>query len=241
MSQSRWVMGAILMVLGFAGPALAAKRGGWAMGANLGITTASQEDMNTLISNANKAQGGITTGGFGTAYELTGFLNYRFSGSIISLSFRPSYYTNSTSGNNGSGAPYNYSLSGLTFFPMFHLYLLESKYIRFFVNAGVGLGTLAGEVREDSASVEFSGAASGFQGGLGVEFCFTVNHCVNVEANYRVMDFPRNIASSASGTFDTANGSLSQASAGQEVELKGYDLKTSLTGIIGNIGYIYHF
>jgi opacity protein-like surface antigen len=121
------------------------------------------------------------------------------------------------------------------------LYLLESNYIKFFVNAGIGLGAMSGDITESTANVKFSGSNTGFQGGLGVEFCFSKNHCVNLEANYRVLDFPRNIASSASGTFTSTGGRITQAGNGQEVEINGSDLKTSLTGITGNLGYAFYF
>jgi hypothetical protein len=73
--------------------------------------------------------------------------------------------------------------------------------------------------------------------GVGSEFCFVDEHCLTVEGNMRYLPFDRNIASSVTGTM--AN--LTRADKKREVEIDDSDLKTTLSGFQGMIGYIYHF
>lgn len=204
--------------------------GGHSMEFGLGLLTASQDDINSLIKTARAA--GADTGDMGSAYELFGQYQYRFSGTIFAIAFRPSYVMQSATGSGG-GNSYNYKLSGFTFFPMFRLYPLENSFIKFFMQTGLGYGSLSGDINAGGNSIAFNGSAFGAMGGLGVDFCFTPNHCLTIEGNIRYLPMERNVASSASGTVP----GLSQSASGQEVEIGGGDLKTTLSGIQGSLAY----
>ncbi|MCB0419739.1 MAG: outer membrane beta-barrel protein [Bdellovibrionales bacterium] len=214
--------------------------GGWSLGANLGITASDQTDMNTLITRAN-SRDSISTGQFGNAWEFSGFISYRTS-SMLALQFRPSYYYSAVDGS-GSGGSYDYSVTGFTLFPIFRFYLLESNYIKFFTQVGVGWGFLFGSVKEGAASAEFSGNAMGTMAGLGAEFCFTGNHCISVEGNFRLLRVQRVTSDASTNNFVTtgATPSLSQSASGQEVELDGADLSATMSGVQGFIGYVFYF
>lgn len=213
--------------------------GGWSLGANLGITASDQTDMNTLITRAN-SRDSISTGQFGNAWEFSGYISYRTSG-MLALQFRPSYYYSTTDGT-GSGGSYDYSVTGFTLFPIFRFYLLENNYIKFFTQVGVGWGFLFGEVKEGAASAEFSGNAMGSVAGLGAEFCFTKNHCVSVEGNFRLLSVERVVSDASTDNFATgANPSLSQSTAGSEIELDNADLSATMSGVQGFIGYVFYF
>ncbi len=214
-----------------------------AVGGNLMITTSSQDDVNTLISRANSRVGGISTSDMGSAWELNGHYTYRFGKEMYALQISPSFFYQVSAGS-GTGGSYDYKLNGLTLFPMLRVYALENKFIKFFMQGGLGWGILYGDIEEGSGKVSFSGNAFGFKAGIGAEFCFTVNHCMNVEGNFRYLPIERNISSKYSGTF--ASNSVSQPplgdkNTGVEVEIDGQDLKTTLSGIQGVIGYTYWF
>lgn len=214
----------------------------WSIGALGGIITASENDLNALITRANNRGLSITTGQFANAYEFAGYLQRRFNGSVFALQLRPSYFTDSTTGS-GSGGSYNYALTGYTIMPLIRAYILESSGIKLFIQGGVGFGSLSGSVTEGAANINFSGNSYGYQAGIGVNFCFgsRSQHCVVTEGNLRYMAFERNIVSSVNGTFATGpSPSISQSSKGQEVEIDGHDLGTTMSGIQGIVGYQYN-
>ncbi len=218
--------------------------GGHSLGGGLGFITPGQSDTNTLISRANTRAGGITASSLSSAYELTGFYQYRFSGTMFAVQFRPSYFYQSSSGTGGTegsgyDGKYSYTLQGFTVFPALRIYPLESSFMRFFMQFGIGYGRLSGTFQEAGASVSFAGGAFGTLVGMGAEFCFTDNHCLNIEGNLRYLPIERNISSSSSGTF--ASDSLTQYGSDQEVEFSNQDLKTSMSGVQGIVAYAYKF
>ena len=231
-----------VLCLSLSQKSLAASAGGHSIGAGLIVMTPSQDDLNLLIQRANTREGGISTSSLNNAYELNVFYQYRFSGSMFALQFKPSYFLQSSTGSGTSGK-FNYSLDGFTVFPMLRMFPLENNYIKFLIQVGLGYGALFGRVDEAAANVSFHGSTFGYQAGLGAEFCFNANHCVSIEGNIRYLPISRNVASSQSGTW--AADSISQPNAGDitknEVELDGSDLATTLSGIQGQIGYIFTF
>lgn len=216
--------------------------GGWAFGGALGVVAASQDDINESISQANAGEGGISTGQLGNAWELYGFLEYRFSGMWLAFQLRPSFFYQNEDGKNGSGQTYEYGVTGYTVFPVARFYMLESNYIKFFSQLGIGVGIVKGEHKEEGNSIKYSGADMGYMLGLGAEFCLWGGpHCISVEGNFRYLSVDRVVADSASGTLYA----LSQAQKNKEVEIgdtgAGNDLSVTMSGIQGFIGYAYHF
>jgi hypothetical protein len=197
------------------------------IGVGLILTAPSQDDVNAVIDSNNTSQSRATNK-LGTAYELTANYQTRFSGSIFALQFRPSYFTQSS---NGSG--YDVKLNGFTFFPILRIYPLENSFIHFFLQTGIGYGKLNGSMSGPNGSLNWTGDAFGAMGGLGAEFSFTPDHALVIEGNLRYLPIQRNIASSVSGTPS----GFSQANNDQELEYGGQDLKTTLSGIQGIIGY----
>jgi hypothetical protein len=212
------------------------KSGSHSFGAGFISSNPSQDDIDSLIERANTAAGGISTKSMGGAYEFMVHYQYKFKGSMFALQLRPAYFYQSTKGTGG-GSNYNYVLSGFTLFPMFKLTPLENKFIKFYMQIGVGYGHLNGTIDEGPNSISFEGANFGGMAGVGSEFCFVDEHCLTVEGNMRYLPFDRNIASSVTGTM--AN--LTRADKKREVEIDDSDLKTTLSGFQGMIGYIYHF
>lgn len=213
-----------------------AKGGNFALSGNLGITTSSQSDVNTIIKNTNTAVSGVSTSELGNAWELGGFFQYRTSGSLA-LQFRPSYFYQKQS----SGSSYEYSVTGFLLFPVMRYYLLEDKFIKFFTNLGIGYGRLSGDIKDGASdSVSFSGGNLGYMAGLGAEFCFFGgSHCLNLEANFRYLDVDRVVADSGKGSAFTRT--VTQATSGQEVEINGKDLDVNMSGVNMFIGYIYYY
>lgn len=228
-----------VLVIAFSAPNAFAARGGGGNGSHsmefgLGLLTAGQDDINSLIKTARAA--GADTGDMGSAYELFAQYQYRFSGTMFAIAFRPSYILQSATGSGG-GNSYDYKLSGLTIFPIFRLYPLENSFIKFYMQTGLGYGRMSGDISAGGNSIAFAGSAFGAMGGLGVDFCFTPEHCLSIEGNLRYLPIERNLASSASGTVP----GLSQAASNQEVEINGSDLKTTLSGIQGSVAYTLNF
>lgn len=211
--------------------------GGHSMEFGLAILSAGQDDLNTMIKAARVDPATLaTTGDMGSAYELFAQYQYQFSGTMFAMLFRPSYIMQSATGS-GTGGSYDYKLSGFTIFPMLRMIPLENNFIKFFMQIGLGYGRLSTEITQGVNSISFAGGNFGAVGGLGADFCFTPSHCLTIEGNLRYLPIERNIASSATGSF--AN--LSQATNGQEVEIAGNDLKTTLSGIQGIIAYTLNF
>lgn len=221
-----------------------AKGGDGAMqiGLSAGIINTEQEHMNTLISRANTRVGGITTGALNTAYEGALHFGYRFSGSIITMMLRPSFFYQ-TSNGIGAGNDYKYSVTGFTVFPTLRIYPLENEFMKFFMQFGIGYGRGSSSIQEGDAKIDFAGDAFGTTMGLGAEFCYANTHCLVLEGNYRYLAMERNIATSASGTFDNAgaNPSLTQAEIHREVEMDNTDFRTRMSGLQFMTGYTLYF
>lgn len=208
--------------------------GGMAIGFGIGMMTASQDDLETHATAVNQAFSGRNAVKPGTGTEFSGFYEYRFSSSMFALHFQPSYFT-----QTGKGGTDTSTLTGLTLFPLLRLYPLENGFIHFYMQAGVGYGQLKGKIDQStSGSVEFSGSAFGAMAGLGSQFCFTPSQCMYLEGNFRYLPIQRNLVSSSYSS--TADG-FSRSGSGQELELNNADVQTTLSGIIGSIGYQLNF
>jgi hypothetical protein len=211
------------------------------LGFGFAYTGSSQDDLNSAIDDANTGTaGGISTKDFGGTYELFANWIYRFDRSDYALVVRPSYVWASTTGSGASGS-YDYKLSGFTIFPMFRIYPLENTFIHFFMQAGLGYGTLNGDITAGPASLKFKGSAFGAVGGIGADFCFTDVHCLTIEGNLRYLPIERNL--STGGTCSASNPipGLSQCGDSAEVERNGKDLGTTLSGVQGILAYTMMF
>ena len=209
--------------------------GGHSLGLGAGIVTASQDDLENHSTTVNQLGGGRSAQKPGSALEFDMYYEYRFSSTMFALQFRPSYFT-----QTGSGGTDKSTLTGYTFFPLFRFYPLENNFIRFFMQAGLGYGRLQGKIEQPGGSIEFSGGEFGAMGGLGAMFCFTDSHCIHLEGNFRYLPIERNM-SSASYSNTAATTGFSQAVKGQELEYQGNDLKTTMSGIMGTVGYTMNF
>lgn len=235
----------LVMSVGFlltfgAGNVYSASGEGSSIGFFIGTTGSSQSDMNSLIDTQNSGiNGPISTGKLTSALEFSAHWSYRFS-NMIGLHFRPSYFYQVTDGSSSvTGGSYDYSITGFTLFPMFRLFLLENNYIKFFTQLGIGWGFASGEIKEGAdLSVKFSGNASGFLGGIGAEFCIADVHCINVEGNFRYLPIERMTVDSSSGSAGLPSG-VTQISG--ELEIGGRDLSSTMSGIMGVLGYTYYF
>lgn len=193
----------------------------------LGLNTANQKDVNQWVDSLGYAG----TKNIGSGYEFFAAYEYRFSSSIFALQFRPSYYTSSASGGGIEAAS-----TGLTLFPMLRLYPLENKFMKFFMQIGLGAGMLTTKLSNSTTggSGTYSGSAFGAVAGLGAQFCFTDAHCMLVEGNGRYLPFERN-----SGSGTNLGGQITQFNG--ELELNNSDLATTLSGIQGSLGYVLNF
>lgn len=224
-----------LLSLSLFSTAYAASSGGSSIGGFFGTTGSSQSDLNTVITNVNTANG-VSVGKLTSAWEFAGHWTYRFSG-IVALQFRPSFFYQTDS----SGA-YEFSVTGFTLFPIFKFYWLESNYIKFFTQVGVGWGFATTEIKESGGAAKASGNNMGFLAGLGAEFCFFGgNHCVDVEGNFRYLPFERLTVDSSSGTLKAGTSSGGADASGKELEYSGADLGATFSGIMGIVGYTYYF
>ncbi len=215
------------------------KGGSLSMGLGLGLTTADQSGLNTMI-NVSKNTVAASTGTFSSGLEYVGHLTYRFSNDLVALQFRPTYFQQSVSGT-GSDGSHSYDLTGFTLFPMVRLIPLANEIIDFYIQAGIGYGKLDGSIANGTRKVSFSGSSFGMQVGLGADFCLLPDHCFGIEGNYRYLPITRNIAGSGTGPANLPYGA-SQAQTDRELEdLNGSDVGTSLTGISGVLGYTYIF
>lgn len=198
------------------------------MNFGLSLMTADQKDVNAWVDSLNT----VGTKNVPSGYEFYFAYEYRFSSSMFALHFRPSYYMASASGGGVSA-----DLSGFTFFPMLRLYPLENKFMKFFMQVGLGYGNLTTKLENTNSGGRgsFSGGSFGAVGGLGAQFCFTDAHCMLVEGNLRYLPFPRN---TGEGT-GTLGGSITQSTG--ELELSNNDLATTLSGIQGTLAYVLNF
>jgi len=206
----------------------AAGGGGHSINVGFGTMTADQKDVNAWVDSLSLAG----TKNVPSGYELFAAYEYRFSGSMFALHFRPSYYLASAS---GGGISANHS--GFTFFPMLRLFPLESKFMKFFLQVGLGYGTLTTKLENSNTggSGSYNGGAFGALGGMGAQFCFTDDHCMMFEGNLRYLPFGRNTGS-GNGSL---GGSITQSTG--ELELNNNDLATTLSGITGSLAYVMNF
>lgn len=195
----------------------------------LALTTTDQADLNKAMDTANTNLSGSTKN-FGSAYEVFGSYIYRFDGGMYSFVLRPSYITQSTG---------DYKLSGYSVFPMFRMTPLENSFIKFFMQGGVGYGSLSGEWKNTADNISFSGSAFGASAGIGVDFCIFESSCITIEGNTRYLPIERNVVNSAAACT-TTNG-FSQCSNGNELEASSKDVKTTMSGIIGSIAWTFGF
>jgi len=230
-------MGAILCSLLFTSAASAygtsfgsSMGGGHSVDIGIGLTSASQDDLNSHIDAVNAANA-TSINHLGSAYEFVLGYEYRFAGTMYALHFRPSYFTQSTSSNG-----YKYSLTGYTFYPMFRIYPLENGFIHFFMQIGAGYGQLNGKISQPGGEVTFHGSSFGAIGGLGAQFCFTAENCVAVEGDLRYNSIDRNLVESSSGVISQ----MSQYNQ-NELEYGGKDVGTTLSGIQGIVSYVLKF
>lgn len=209
-----------------------------AMHLSFGVSTvsSSQDDMNSVIDAANSGASGNTKS-LGSAWEFYGQWGYRWDRTMYAFVFRPSYFMQEVSGSMTGGSN-DYKLTGFTVFPIFRVYPLENSFIKFFMQVGAGYGQLNGEITQASQNLKFKGSAFGAMGGIGVDFCFTDAHCLTVEGNMRYLPIERNVTT---GGNCTSMQGISQCGGSSEVEHAGSDLKTTMSGVQGLIGYTMNF
>ncbi len=204
------------------------------------IISSQQKDLNSLTEYVNANGGGVSTKSLNSAYDIFAQYMFRFSGTMFGLAFRPSYFTSTATGSGNAIGDYKHELTGYTFFPLLRLYPLENNFIKFFLQAGVGYGSLKGKLTQGTSALEYSGSNFGAQAGLGAEFCFSATHCIGIEGNVRYLPIERNTIDSATGSIDGTSG-LSQFNNGRELEYNGSDLATTMSGIQGVVSYIFNF
>ncbi|WP_374029181.1 hypothetical protein [Bdellovibrio bacteriovorus] len=211
------------------------------MSIGLGISTVSagQDDLNSAIDQAVTDRT-ASTKNLGSAWEFYANWSYRFSGTPYAFVFRPSYFTQSTEGSAADGS-YDYKLTGFTVFPIFRLYPLENSFIKFYMQTGLGYGSLNGAITAGAKNLDFKGSAFGAMGGIGVDFCFTDAHCLTVEGNIRYMPIERNITTGGNCTAANEIPGVSQCGGSSEVEIGDSDLRTTMSGVQGLIGYTMNF
>lgn len=212
--------------------------GDMALGIGISTVSAGQDDLNGAIDDAVTSNG-ASTKNLGSAWEIAANWMYRFERTMYAMLIRPSYFMQSTDGS-GTGGSYDYKLTGYTVFPIFRLYALENNFIQFFLQAGLGYGSLSGDITAGTQTLQFKGSAFGAMGGIGVDFCFTEAHCVTVEGNLRYLPIERNVSSGGNCTDGSISG-ISQCGGTKEVERAGADLKTTMSGVQGLIGYTMKF
>lgn len=186
------------------------------------VATASQDDLNSWIV-ANSGQQ------LGTATELSFSYIYRFGTSDYALVLRPSYFSQKNSGAISA------TLTGTSFMPMFRVYPLENTFIKFFLQIGMGMGTLTGSVSTPTARTDFTGTAFGAEAGIGADFCFYESHCLTIEGNLRYLPIVRSTTSGASGTLGNGLTALG------ELESNNSDVQNNMTGFKALLAYTFKF
>lgn len=209
------------------------------LGLGFSVVSAGQNDLNSAIDAAHASPYNADTKNLGSAYEFYANWIYRFASSQYAFVLRPSYFTQSETGS-GTGGSFDYKLSGFTVFPIVRMYPLENSFIHFYMQAGVGYGMLNGEITAASSNLKFKGSAFGAMGGIGVDFCFTDAHCLTVEGNVRYLPIERNVSDGGNCTGGSIPG-VSQCGGSSEVELNDTDLRTTMSGVQGLIGYTMNF
>ncbi|UXR64448.1 hypothetical protein EZJ49_15375 [Bdellovibrio bacteriovorus] len=219
------------------GPSLS---GDMSLGIGISTVSAGQNDMNSLIDAAGSSAAAADTKDLGSAWEFYANWSYRFSSTMYAFVFRPSYFTQSTEGSGTDGS-YDYKLTGFTVFPIFRIYALENSFIKFYMQTGLGYGSLNGEITAGTKNLDFKGSAFGAMGGIGVDFCFTEAHCLTVEGNLRYMPIERNLTTGGNCAAASDIPGVSQCGGNSEVERDGKDLATTMSGVQGLIGYTMNF
>ncbi len=205
-------------------------------GFGVGVTTADQAGLNTMIG-VSKNTANASTSNFGSGLEFMGHLTFKFANNFTAIQIRPTYLQQSTSGTGADGS-HSYDLVGYTLFPLVRIIPLSNDIIDFYMQAGVGYGKLEGSITNGPTKATFTGSSFGLQAGLGADFCLLPDHCFGIEGNYRYLPIDRNIVGSSNGTVTGA----SQSQAGRELEdLNGSDVATTLTGISGILTYTFNF
>ncbi|WP_253696400.1 hypothetical protein [Bdellovibrio bacteriovorus] len=213
--------------------------GDMALGIGISTVSADQDDINRVIDYTTN-NGFANVKNMGSALEFYVNWSYRFSGTMYAMVIRPSYFTQKTDGSGAAGS-YDYELTGYTVFPIFRLYPLENSFIKFYMQTGLGYGSLSGSMTAGSKNLDFKGSAFGAMGGIGAEFCFTDTHCLTVEGNMRYMPIERNVSTGGNCTAANDIPGVSQCGNGAEVERDGSDLRTTMSGVQGLIGYTMNF
>lgn len=209
------------------------------LGLGFSTVSADQKDLNGAIDDAVAADS-VSTKNLGSAWEFYANWGVRFSGTSYAFVFRPSYFMQKTEGSGGSGS-YDYSLTGYTVYPIFRLYPLENSFIKFYMQAGLGYGSLNGDITAGSKTLQFNGSAFGALGGIGVDFCFTESHCLTIEGNLRYMPIERNLTTGGTCSGGSDIPGVSQCGGSSEVERNGNDLRTTMSGVQGLVGYTMNF
>lgn len=232
MTRVTWILfvSAITFILLASGPAMARGGGGdHQFGGGIAMISPSQSDLNNWISGL----GVVGTKELSSGYEFFANYEYRFSGTMYALHFRPSYIMQSAS---GGGVEAN--ISSVTFFPMLRLYPLENSFIRFFFQVGLGYGTFNASLKNNTGgSGTYSGGNFGALTGLGAYFCITDSSCIVAEGSFRYLPMER-LTGSGSGLV---GGSSHITKENGELELNDNDLGATLSGVVGSLAYQYNF
>lgn len=214
--------------------------GDMAIGVGFSTVSAGQDDLNGAIDDAVGSAANASTKNLGNAWEFYANWSYRFSGTMYAFVFRPSYFMQTTTGSGTDGS-YDYGLTGYTVFPIFRIYPLENTFIKFYMQTGVGYGSLNGSITAGTKTLDFKGSAFGAMGGIGVDFCFTGAHCVTIEGNLRYMPIERNLTSGGNCSASGDIPGISQCGGSSEVERNNTDLRTTMSGVQGLVGYTMNF
>lgn len=204
--------------------AAGAKKGGIAIAGGFIFGSPDQKALNGFIDD----QGRTGSKNLGSSFEYFAEFQYRFMGSIFALAFRPSYFTQSAS---GGGIEVN--LTGLTFFPMFRFFPLESNYLRLYFQVGIGYGNVTAKLTNNGTSGTYDGNSYGGMGGLGVQLCLTASSCFTLEGNGRYLPIQP-----VTGQGNTLTG-IGQANG--ELERNGSDVAVTLGGFQTALNYQYNF
>lgn len=211
--------------------------GSLSVGLGIAVATADQDGVNQLVQ-AAKTSNGTTAGNLSSATEYMGHITFRFSNNLVALQIRPSYFMQDSTGS-GSDGSYEYSLSGLSVFPLIRIIPLSNDLIDFYMQFGLGYGNLSGKIRNGARTVDFKGGNFGTQFGIGADFCFVPDHCFGIEGNYRYLPIPRNIVTSSNGALPSG---VTQATPDRELEDASLnDVATKMSGISGSLMYTFNF
>jgi len=208
--------------------AFAQSSGGNSIGFGVGILSAPQTDLNSYLDGLNIA--GVKD--VGSAYEFSAQYAHRFSGTMFAVIFRPSLFTQSSTGTASA------NMSGVLFFPIVRLVPLENNFMKFFLQVGVGYGNISGTLSNGSSNLAFSGGTFGGLAGLGAEFCFTPSNCIVLEGNARYLPIYRNIVTASSGNM---GGSIGTPVLNGELRANNNDVITTMGGFLGIVGYNFYF